>query len=109
MGKIRIEFYQTASGRVPVEDYLNSIHPDVRSAVSEAIRDIGQYGFKTLHADFRHILGKLWEIKIDTNRIFYVMIHREKMVLLHAYKKQSQKMPRRELKVAIKRLKEVLS
>jgi len=37
------------------------------------------------------------------------MIEREEMVLLHAYKKQGQKLPIKERDIAIKRMKEILS
>src|SRR3954469_21215729 len=56
----------------------------------------------------RHIDGKLWELKITRHRIFYVIIVGPVMVLLHAYKKQGQKAPSRELDVGRKRMKEVL-
>ena len=54
------------------------------------------------------IEGKLWELKITRHRIFYVLIVGPVMVLLHAYKKQGQKAPPRELEVARKRMKGVL-
>ena len=41
-------------------------------------------------------------------RVFYVMIDGPEMVLLHAYKKQSQKAPQSEIDTAEKRMKEVL-
>lgn len=109
MSRIEVGFYRTASGRAPVKDYIHSIHPEGRSVILETLRDIGKYGLKSVGANFKHISGKLWEIKIDSNRIFYVMIDQERMMLLHAYKKQGQKLPRRELKLALKRMKEVLS
>jgi len=58
---------------------------------------------------FRQIEGKLWEIKIGSHRVFYVMIDGEEMVLLHAYKKQQQKLPIKERETALRRLKELLS
>ena len=70
-------------------------------------------GFDTPRVEFRHIEGKLWEIKIKAvsggYRVFYVVIKKSTLVLLHAYKKQSQKAPEREIKTAMKRLKEVLA
>ena len=56
---------------------------------------------------------KLWEIKIRAvksgYRIFYVTVQKETLVLLHAYKKQSQKAPIKEIEIAEKRLLEVLA
>ena len=56
----------------------------------------------------KQIKGKLWEIKISQIRIFYVVIERNRMVLLNAYKKQSQKAPQHEIETALRRMKDVL-
>ena len=53
-------------------------------------------------------VGGLWEIKVDAQRVFYVLIGGPTVVLLHAYRKQGQKAPRRELDVARERMKQVL-
>jgi phage-related protein len=54
----------------------------------------------------------LWEIKIQSAsagyRIFYVSIKANILVLLHAYKKQSQKAPQKEIEVAEQRMMEVM-
>ena len=47
--------------------------------------------------------------KIAAHRIFYVLVEPHEFLLLHAYKKQGQKLPLKEREVAIKRMKEVLS
>lgn len=41
-------------------------------------------------------------------RIFYVTIKQSLTILLHAYKKQSQKAPKKEIEIAEKRMLEVL-
>lgn len=42
-------------------------------------------------------------------RIFYVTVQHDALVLLHAYKKQSQKAPTKEIETAEKRMLEVTS
>ena len=56
----------------------------------------------------RQIKGKLWEIKISQTRIFYAVIEKNIMVLLHAYKKQSQKAPQHEIETALRRMNDIL-
>lgn len=56
----------------------------------------------------RQIRGKLWELRISRTRIFYVVVVGDTMVLLHAYKKQGQKAPTREIETATRRMAEVL-
>ena len=70
---------------------------------------IERHGFDAVRVQFRQIEGKLWEIKVSAHRVFYVVIEENEMVLLHAYKKQGQKLPIRERDIAIRRMKELLS
>ena len=55
----------------------------------------------------RQIQGKLWELKFSMDRVFYCVITGPDLVLLHAYKKQGQRAPPDEIKLAKKRMKEV--
>lgn len=57
----------------------------------------------------RQLKGKLWEVKVSMSRIFYVMVTGPEVVLLHAYKKQGQKAPLKEIETAERRIEEVLA
>lgn len=98
-----------ASGRSPVLDYIKDLSKSERARLLEALNQVERYGFNAVRMQFRQIEGKLWEIKVSSHRVFYVMVQQAEMVLLHAYKKQGQKLPLREREVAIKRMKEILS
>ena len=106
---VRATFFATAAGRCPVLDYINSLAKPERARVLEALDQIERRGLAAIRVRFRQIEGKLWEIKIGSHRVFYVMIDGDEMVLLHAYKKQQQKLPVKEREIAIRRLKELLS
>lgn len=75
--------------------------------VLACFKSIEDLGFDCPRVQFRQIKGKLWEIKLSRYRVFYAIIKREVLMLLHAYKKQSQKAPNKEINVADKRLLEV--
>jgi len=109
---VRIEFHQSRSGRSYFEDFLKGLPKQDRAAILAIFQDIQLHGFNALGCDFRQIEGKLWEIKIRTSgggwRFFYVTLAQDLIYVLHAYKKQGQKAPVRELEVARRRLKEVL-
>jgi phage-related protein len=106
---LKVTFYTTASGRSPVLDYIRDLSKPERARLLEALDQIERYGFDAVRVQFRQIEGKLWEIRVSAHRVFYVLIQQEEMVLLHAYKKQGQKLPLREREVAMKRMKELLS
>lgn len=106
---MKVTFYATASGRSPVWDYLKDLEKGKRARILEGLKQIEEFGFDALKVRFRQIEGKLWEIKITAHRIFYVIVEPQELILLHAYKKQGQKMPLKEREVAVRRMKEVLS
>jgi phage-related protein len=45
---------------------------------------------------------------VSAARVFYVVVTGPEVVLLHAYKKQGQKAPRKEIETAERRMEEVL-
>lgn len=85
--------------------------PSDRSAAADVLDAIREHGLHAPGVRFKQIRGKLWEFYIEagaSHRIFYVVITGPLMVLLHSYKKQSQKAPAIEIKIAERRMKEVL-
>ena len=105
---MRIRFYQTQSGSRPVEKYLSDLGIHERAKVAAAIENISKFGLDDSGVMCRHIEGKLWEIKVLAQRVFYVVISGPEIVLLHLYKKQGQKAPKKEIETAQNRMKDVL-
>lgn len=60
-------------------------------------------------ADVKQIRGRLWEVRVKQQRIFYVLIVGPEMVLLHGCKKQSQKARTKDIETAESRMKEALN
>ena len=110
---MRVFFHQSQSGRSYIESFLGELTPADRAIVLAIFSDIQDYGLGAKGCQFRQIEGKLWEIKVRAPgggyRFFYVMLGRDDLHVLHAYRKQGQKAPIRELDIAQKRMKEVLS
>lgn len=108
---MKIVFYGTK--RKPVIDFIESLPIGDQAKVLACLKSIEELGLDCPRVSFRQISGKLWEVKIQTlgsgYRIFYVTIRRDVMVLLHAYKKKSQKAPSKEIALSEKRLMEVLN
>lgn len=106
-------FHSSSSGRSYIEGFLKNLSTADRATILSVFADIRQFGHAAVGCEFRQIDGKLWEIKVRTlgggYRFFYVMLASDSMLVLHAYKKQGQKAPKNELKIARRRMKEVLS
>lgn len=103
-----VRFYTTPSGASPVEKYLDKLGGVEAEKVLAAILDIATNGLQGTTVSLRQIDGKLWEMRVSKQRVFYVVIDGPQLILLHAYKKQGQKAPRHEIATATKRMNEVL-
>ncbi len=79
---------------------------------ADIYKGIKEHGLDYSRASFKHLRGKRWEIKFAAQggryRICYVLIEKDKMVWLHAFKKTTQKTPVDDLEIAQRRMKEVL-
>jgi len=109
---MKVDFYYTQSGRSPVQEFIKTLSMDDKARFTDVYEGVEKYGLEYQRATFRHLSGKLWEIKFSGEggryRVAYVMKEGAWMVWLHAFKKTTQKTPERELQTALKRMKEVL-
>lgn len=109
---MKVNFYQTASGRSPVEDFIKDLQKADQARFAEVIVGIEEFGLGYSRVQFKPLRGKLWEIKFSAPgggyRLAYVIVDNDEMVILHSFKKTTQKTPTRDLDLAEKRMKEVL-
>lgn len=109
---MKVKFYQKSSGKCPVAEFLGELSAEERARITGCLSNVERLGFDSPRVDFRQIRGSLWEIKIKTHRggyrLFYVCLQGKNTVLLHAYKKQPQKAPKKEIETAERRMLEVI-
>ena len=104
-----VRFFETESGASPVVKHLDGLDRREAARVLAVLADIEVNGLDSSSATLRHVEGRLWEIKVSQQRVFYVLVKGPTLWLLHAYKKQGQKAPTREIKIAKRRMKVVLA
>jgi phage-related protein len=108
--KLPAAFYCTASGKEPVREWLKALDEADRRIVGQDIAT-AEFGWPVGMPVCRSLGKGLWEIRSDISRgritrvIFCV--EGERMVLLHAFIKKTQKTPKTDLDSALKRMKEV--
>jgi len=67
---------------------------------------MSRYGItSTLFSKKMRGAERLWELRPGRHRVIYFYFEGDKAILLHAFKKQSQKTPEREIGVALQRMK----
>ena len=63
-----VEFYETRDGQCPVWEFIT-----------------------------KHLEDGIWELRPGNNRVFYFFYENNTFVLLHQFRKKSQKTPKREI------------
>jgi phage-related protein len=110
---MKVVFYQTLSGRRPVEDFILGLSK-TDQVLFKSVRDgIENEGLQYPFANFKHLEGKVWEVKFKgldgSYRIAYVLLSGSRMIWLHAFKKKTQRTSPLDLTLALKRMKEVFN
>ena len=95
-----------------VERELDALAPDVRQRFLRIAELIEQHGLAAMHEPYvKHLEGKLWEMRMKGRdgiaRAIYVTAKGERVVVIHAFVKKTQKTPQRALEIARERAKEV--
>ncbi|MFH1971820.1 MAG: type II toxin-antitoxin system RelE/ParE family toxin [Patescibacteria group bacterium] len=105
-----IIYYESLSGDIPVYDFIERLNPMAKSKVSNTFDLLTEYGIKLGLPHVKKVAGtELWELRIlggDSIRIFYISTSGRVFLLLHGFIKKSQKAPKKEIKIALVRLKE---
>ena len=104
-----IEFYETEDGKCPIWDFLEALrlkaptNKDARIQHKQAslyIELLQQNGTHMNAEITKHLDDGIWEIRPGNNRVFYFFYQNDTYVLLHQFRKKSQKTPKREIEKA---------
>lgn len=110
MKRLPAAFYALSSGREPVREWLQSLDREDRKRIGEDIKDV-EFSWPKGMPLCRALGGGLWEVRCNLakGRIARVLFctREGQMVLLHAFVKKTQKAPAADLKLALKRMKEL--
>lgn len=108
----KIDYYESPSGNIPVYDFIEGLSPTAKSKVSNTLDLLMEYGIKLGSPHIKKVAGtELWELRIlggDSIRIFYITTSGRMFLLLHGFIKKSQKVPKKEIKIALARLNEYI-
>lgn len=102
-------FFTTAAGSQPVKEYLDDIDGRDAALVALALQAIAAEGVTATGVATRQIRGRLWEVKVQHHRLFFVLLTGPRLVLLHAYRKSGARTPEHEVATATQRMKQLLA
>ncbi len=91
---------------------IAAIPPDIQARFFRLADHIGSAGLENLREPHvKHLEGKLWEMRLTGRdgiaRVLYVTAVGRRVVVVRAFAKKTQKTPRAEIELALRRAKEV--
>ena len=104
-----IVFYEKQNGESELWNFLEKLrkksatNKDARIQYKQAslyIELLQNYGTRLPDTVTKHIEDNSWELRPGNNRIFYFFCDKNDFVLLHSFRKKTQKTPRREIEKA---------
>ena len=110
MVKWKIDYYSTPSGQEPVQKFIEKLAYMPRSRAHNTLELLAEFGTRLGLPHAKKVTGTpLWELRIlgeKSLRFFYVAKAGHIFLLLHGFTKKTQKIPKKEIKTALMRLRE---
>jgi phage-related protein len=101
-----ISFYKTSRGEKPVEEFIKVQQLRARAKIGHLIELLKTYGHTLSVPHAKRLRSELYELRIRGKvelRILYTF-QKQTVILLHGFRKQTQKTPQKEIDIALKRI-----
>ena len=109
-----VQYYKDKNGKSPIKDYLNHLSglaakgdKDSRikaNQITAHILQLEKLGHRLREPYAKNLGDGIWELRPIRDRILYVAWENNSFVLLHIFKKDTQKTPKREVEQAKRNL-----
>ena len=91
-----------------VEREIAELPSDMQAKLRRIADMIEQLGLSAMREPYiKHLQGKLWEMRLTgrdgISRAIYVTMSGQRVVIVRAFRKKTQKTPRSEIELALKR------
>lgn len=110
---LKVKYYLKGSGRSPVEEFLSDCSQELRSDFFDAVNLLasGEVLSMPLSRNLASIHQGLHELRLKDPagqvRVFYFIKKGDAIYLLHACKKKTQELPKKEIAVVLNRIREI--
>ena len=111
MKKYEIEFYEDKKGHSQIVNWIKEMDNNPTKENKSTLKKL-YYQMERLEYDgtfigeplVKQIEGKIWELRPIPNRVFFTTLEDNQLILLHQFRKKSQKTPKREIEQAKREL-----
>ncbi len=109
MKKWNVIYYRSARGDNPVKDFIDSLPETAQTKIMRAFDLLEEFGIKVGSPHIKKLTGTdLWELRIlgsNSVRLLYILHRQNTFLILHGFRKKTQKTDPRDIATATMRLK----
>jgi phage-related protein len=96
-------------GRIPAKEFLLSLTKKERAKISAYVMELKLQGHN-LRRPMADYLGEgIYELRPQRHRVFYFFFMKNNAVLVHAIRKKTDKIPKEDMALCVKRKEQVKS
>jgi phage-related protein len=108
-----IDFYESASGKYPVEEFIDSLEVKSQARIAKTLDLLEEFGIELGMPYTRYLEKQLWELRIregrNRYRIIYFLHTERTFILLHGFSQKTDAVSRADIEIARNRRDEYLS
>lgn len=105
----KLYYFIDERGKNPVKEFIESLPEKEQAKVFAYLDELNMQGHNLRRPMADYLGHEIYELRPKDNRIFYFFFLKDNVVLVHAIKKKSAKIPKRDLALCLKRKHDVES
>ena len=111
--KWRVNYYKDHNGKKPVEEWIDTLDIKLKIKIFRLFELLEEFNLGLKAPYVKPLEDKLYEIRVKDSkgiyRIIYFSYTNRQFIMLNGFVKKTQKTPKKEIKLAYKRMLEVLN
>ena len=104
MAHFTVEFYETAAGERPAEEFLDALDVKMRGKLVMTLKVLQEQGNRLREPYSKHLEDGIFEVRgkvgSDISRVLYFFYYGGRIILTNGFIKKTQKTPRGEIEKA---------
>lgn len=107
MKRFEVDLYEDIHGYCPIANWVRELDQKTNKANKSMLKKV-YYQIERLEIEglgvgepiIKHIEDEIWELRPIPNRILFAVVNDRRIILLHYFRKKTQKTPRNEIEQA---------
>ena len=97
------------NGDNPVRDFMNGLPHKEQAKIAAYVSELKMQGHNLRRPLADYLGDGIYELRPRDNRVFYFFFLKDNIVLVHAVRKKTNKIPKKDLALCLRRKAEVIS